>query len=53
MTTIEQQYQKLDEISHVRLRPAMYISSIKFHKEELFIPKDEKSFEFREVNYIP
>lgn len=39
---IEQKYQKLDEISHVLLRPGRYVGSISAHTAETYVIEDNK-----------
>ena len=51
--TIEQRFQKLDDISHVILRPGMYIGSIKTRDEDLYILSEEGKFFKRPVSVNP
>jgi DNA topoisomerase-2 len=48
----EQNYQKLDEISHVLLRPGMYIGSIKPHSSPKFVCDGDKMVS-KEITFIP
>jgi DNA gyrase/topoisomerase IV subunit B len=45
-------YKKLDDVSHVLLRPGMYIGSIKPHTSNKFIFKEEKMVS-EEITYNP
>jgi DNA gyrase/topoisomerase IV subunit B len=49
---IEEKYQKLDEISHVLLRPGRYIGSITAHTDETYVPVDGH-FVKCETTWIP
>lgn len=52
--TIEQKYQKLDEVTHVLKRPGRYIGSTKPHESEEWIPDEPtKKMEKRVVTYNP
>lgn len=50
--TIEEKYKKLDDISHVLLRPSMYLGSIKPHKTNKWIVSEYK-MKKEDVTYIP
>ena len=50
--TIEEKYKKLDDISHVLLRPSMYLGSIKPHKTNKWIVSEYK-MKKEDVSYIP
>lgn len=50
--SIEQRYQKLDDITHVLQRPSMYIGSIKPHTSTKYIYKDGRMAS-TEVTYNP
>jgi len=52
---VEQKYQKLDEISHVLLRPGRYLGSNVPHTSTTWIVSDVTSLTFskRETTYIP
>lgn len=52
MSKIENKYKKLDDISHVLLRPGMYISSIKPHESSKFIYKDGEMV-LEDTSFIP
>ena len=49
---IEDKYKKLDDISHVLLRPGMYISSVKPHTSKKYLFKNE-SMSLYDITYIP
>lgn len=53
MKSIEQKYQKLDDISHVLLRPGMYCGSTKTREEEVFLLGEDSRFEKRTANVNP
>lgn len=50
--TIEERYRKLDEISHVLLRPGRYIGSISPHTASVYTASDDKMIK-RELTYCP
>lgn len=50
--TIEEKYQKLDEISHVLQRPGRYIGSITPHTAPSHVLENDK-FVKKEITYIP
>jgi DNA topoisomerase-2 len=49
---IEKQFKKLDDISHVLLRPGMYIGSIKPHTAKKYLYQDGKMVS-QEITYNP
>jgi DNA topoisomerase II len=49
---IEDQYKKLTDIDHCLVRPAMYIGSIKFHDERMWVI-DNQSMIMLDVKYNP
>lgn len=51
--TIEEQFKKLDDISHILMRQGMYIGSIKPTTSDKFGPDDNGKFKKREVTFIP
>ena len=53
MKSIEQKYQKLDDISHVLLRPGMYCGSTKTREEDVFLLNEDRHFEKRQANVNP
>ena len=53
MKSIEQKYQKLDDISHVLLRPGMYCGSTKTREEDVFLLNEDRHFEKRQANINP
>lgn len=53
MKTIEQKFQKLDEISHVLQRTGMYLGSIKTREEEAYVLNDQGKFSKRQVQVNP
>lgn len=50
--TIEQQYKVLDDISHVRMRPATYAGSTATHTGTEYV-FDGKQFQLEDITYIP
>lgn len=50
--TIEEKYKKLDDISHVLLRPSMYLGSIKPNTSLKWIIENNKMIK-KEITYIP
>ena len=50
--SIEDKYKKLDDISHVLLRPGMYVGSIKPHTSNKWL-YDNGKFEKKNITYIP
>lgn len=52
MKTIEEKFQKLDEISHVLLRPGRYIGSISPHTAETWVVENDR-FARREITWCP
>ena len=53
MKTIEQKFQKLDEISHVLARSGMYVGSTKTREEEVFVLNEEGRFSKRIMQFNP
>jgi len=53
MKTIEQRFQKLDDIEHCLLRPGMYVGSIKTREEEAYLLNDQGKFAKRQVQVNP
>ena len=53
MKTIEQRFQKLDDIEHCLLRPGMYVGSTKTREEEVYILNDQGKFAKRPVQVNP
>jgi DNA topoisomerase II len=52
--SIEQQYRKLTDVQHVRLRPGMYIGSVKPNTSNVYVLQDDKiSLKPEELSYIP
>ena len=51
--SIEQQYRKLTDVQHVRLRPGMYIGSVKPHTGNVYLLQEDKSLKQEEATYIP
>jgi len=51
--SIEQKYKKLDDISHVLLRPGMYCGSTKTREEEVFLLDEDARFAKRQANVNP
>lgn len=52
--SLEEKYQKLDQISHVLLRPSRYIGPVKNHKIESFILDDSsEKFVKRNIEFNP
>lgn len=51
--SIEQKYLKLTDIQHVRLRPSMYINSIKPHISNIYLLQDDNTLKLVENSYIP
>lgn len=51
--TIEEQFKKLDDISHILMRQGMYIGSIKPTTVEKWGPDDDNTFKRKEVTFIP
>jgi len=50
--SVEHKYRKLDDVSHVILRPGMYIGSIKPHTSNKFLINDDK-MSLSEATYNP
>jgi DNA topoisomerase-2 len=53
MKTIEQKFQKLDEISHVLARSGMYVGSTKTREEEVFVLNEDGKFSKRVMQFNP
>ena len=53
MKTIEQRFQKLDDIEHALLRPGMYVGSTKTREEEVFLLNEQGKFSKRPVQVNP
>lgn len=53
MKTIEERFKKLDDISHVLLRPGMWVGSTKTKDEEMFVFGDDSKFFKRMVSMNP
>lgn len=51
--TIEEKYKKLDDISHILLRPGMYISSIKPTISNKWLFSENNKMVYEEISYIP
>ncbi len=52
--SIEQRYQKLDDIEHALLRPGMYIGSTKTREDEIYMLDDDTGkFETKQVKHNP
>ena len=51
--TIEQRFQKLDDIEHCLLRPGMYVGSTKTREEEAYLLNDQGKFSKRQVQVNP
>lgn len=52
--TVDERYRKLDEISHVLLRPGRYIGSIASHTAEVYVlNSDATKMESRTLTYCP
>ena len=52
--SIEEKYKEMDEISHIHLRPGMYVGSVKEEENQIFIyNKDSCVMEQTDVLYIP
>lgn len=50
--SVEKKFKKLDDVSHVLLRPGMYIGSIKPHTAKKYLYKESK-MELQEVTFNP
>lgn len=52
--TIEEQYKEMDEVSHILLRPGMYVGSVKEEETNLFVySKSANKMAMKEITYIP
>lgn len=52
--TIEEKYKSMDEITHILVRPGMYVGSIKDETSNIFVyNSDEGKMEQRDVTYVP
>jgi DNA topoisomerase-2 len=51
--TISSKYQVLTDVEHVRLRPGMYVGSIKLNNATEWLQNEDKKFEKTDVEYIP
>lgn len=51
--TIEEQFKKLDDISHILMRQGMYIGSIKPTTTNKWGPSEDNLFNKKEVTFIP
>ncbi|KOS18270.1 DNA topoisomerase 2 [Escovopsis weberi] len=52
--TVEQKYQKLTQLEHIKLRPDTYIGSVEKTDQQLWVyNKETKQMEFRTINYVP
>ena len=51
--TVEQKFQKLDDISHVLLRPARYLGSVNPHTATAYVVNDEGKMVKEEITWCP
>jgi DNA gyrase/topoisomerase IV subunit B len=51
--TIEEKFKKLDDISHVLLRPGRYLGSINPHTANTYTINEEEQFSPESITFIP